>query len=460
MASKVNYIQDRLTYFPEIGKRYAVITNYFRVYEDNEKDIKWEGPLPFWFYSKYRYMLQKITEFNQWYENIRRRYHEPSLEEIELHFRKNDHDDYDAQKYREFNIYYASGDTWAIEQIEKEIKEGLEEYELDRLKESYWEDIDSKSFDKTYYFFEPWTEEPCPPPFSDYTENLKWYAEQYSKRYTYSVPFMLGMLDFYAHTVPFFKGVNDERFIKELREAYQVVKKMSVLATVKEDLPEAQVSYLPDFDQFIVPGKITGEDQFYLLGYQDQEANFSHFKKQVLYGTKTSFENHEDYHKKTLESCEKEGLSTAQNFVAFQIHPISYMYLCDLKGEFHLPVTTDPRIMALVRGAVEAYCAYSEFMLDLLENDKNLDEDRKYLAQLPVETFLVKCCGLSLIKSAEEKTIVTSIVNWEDALEDYVNNGWTVEFTPAIALEDGRLQEVDEKGQFHQLNKNKSLQLK
>ena len=65
--------------------------------------------------------------------------------------------------------------------------------------------------------------------------------------------------------------------------------------------------------------------------------------------------------------------------------------------------------------------------------------------------MLVRCCGFHKVLSIPEefypiKTIVTSVINYEEVFREYIEKGWKINFVPPIVLnkELGKLEEYPE----------------
>lgn len=438
-------VNRSLKYFENIGKTYTIPLSY-GMYEEDEIKLDYNGPLPTWFIFKYWYVFQKIAQFNMLYENIKRRFYVPGKDEIKsLCYSRIFSDEKFLKSFNDESVITT----------EKICLEYLKDNSLKEAVDLYWDMANSQSFNENFYFDEPWTEEPCPPPSSNFTNDLRYVSQKFNEIY-HTVGTMRYILDFYAHTIPYFKGIEDERFIRELKEAYHEIEEMSVLAHFKEKRKVAKSYQLPkEFKQFIVPKNVTSDDQIYLLGFQHKRANFVKFQEEVMYMNRFQYASLISYYKQILDNFEKNGLDLFYAYDLFQLK-ISTFCFFNKDNELPLPKTYNSNVMAIVRGALETYIAYCEFMEELLWKDENCDEDREFIANLKIEIFLIRCLGLSMVENVEKKIIVTSIINYKEALKKYIENGFTIKFIPALVISDGKLMEVDEQGDFHKLKRGKA----
>ena len=83
-------------------------------------------------------------------------------------------------------------------------------------------------------------------------------------------------------------------------------------------------------------------------------------------------------------------------------------------------------------------------MMELLRNYIiNYKEEIDKISKMDFPDFLVRCCGFHKVESQVNKTITTSLVNYEDAFSEYINRGWKVDFIPPIVLNNGVLEEYN-----------------
>ncbi len=453
MSVKVHYIADRLKYFPDIGGPYCIPTKYGDTYEEDEIEIHWDGNVPFWFLIEYIDVIKKIDYFNVYWENLKRRFHEPTTEEIEEFLRKKEYDNPLNQFYEKYKVTYQTPESSYLDQLGRAYSEAEIKQALQNIREYYWTSLDYDAFDNSYINKQPWILDPLMGPQSDFTEELKEHAEICKN--PVSAKNMFEILDFYATRLPYFKGINDEEFIERLKKAYKVIKEIHTVAKVKVKRRIAVMEDAArDYKQFIVPKGVTGEDQLYILGNRDKSANFNKFESDVMRCDTRIFESEMNYYKEQLDYYKNKGLDSWTAYKYYGLGHVSGIHLFSNveTDETKVIGCFDPKVMALVKGAIEAYIAFSEFMLEVLWKDENVEVDRRLIAKMPLDKFLVRCCGLSLV---EGKTIKTSIINYEEAFKEYIENGWKIEFISPIVVQDGHLQVIDKNGEFHEFRRRK-----
>lgn len=83
-----------------------------------------------------------------------------------------------------------------------------------------------------------------------------------------------------------------------------------------------------------------------------------------------------------------------------------------------------------IPGLIMAHSYFYKFFEDLIKYCDNPDEEFNKLMNFTnsyIIDILVRCCGFHKIES-KNKTIITSCVNYEIELMEYIEKGWTIEF--------------------------------
>lgn len=103
----------------------------------------------------------------------------------------------------------------------------------------------------------------------------------------------------------------------------------------------------------------------------------------------------------------------------------------------------DKQLIKLVLGIYNAHICFYKFFEELKEKSSNYVEDLKYIEELGMEDLLVRCCGFHKISSQTSKTITTSCVDYKNQFNNYINNGWHIDFIPPIIINEnkGKLEE-------------------
>ncbi len=121
------------------------------------------------------------------------------------------------------------------------------------------------------------------------------------------------------------------------------------------------------------------------------------------------------------------------NFLNYASRP---MYL-DHIG--FLSLTRDRNILKLILGIVNAQaCMYKSFE-DLCIKTNNPKEELANLNKITnddIRDILVRFCGFHKVESTVDKTITTSLINYEEEFKEYIDKGWTISFVPPIIIDE------------------------
>ena len=131
----------------------------------------------------------------------------------------------------------------------------------------------------------------------------------------------------------------------------------------------------------------------------------------------------------------EKGYITEGQFKRFLNYVSQPVYLQKING---IPIATEKHIVDLIIGIVNAQAHFYRFFEDLcIFTEKPQNEIDKLVAWTKddIRDILVRCCGFHKIESMREKTITTSCVNYETEFEEYIKNGWNVEFIPPIIID-------------------------
>lgn len=99
--------------------------------------------------------------------------------------------------------------------------------------------------------------------------------------------------------------------------------------------------------------------------------------------------------------------------------------------------THDKHIIDTVKGVISAEAGLYAFFENLQKYCKNPKKELEKILELTKNDFndiLVRCCGFHKVESMVEKTITTSIVNYQEEFSEYIANGWKSEFIPPIII--------------------------
>lgn len=111
----------------------------------------------------------------------------------------------------------------------------------------------------------------------------------------------------------------------------------------------------------------------------------------------------------------------------------------------------NPKIRSVVIGILSAQANFYSFFEELKTYSTDYERNLKYVMSLDFDELLVRCCGFHKVLSIPEefypiKTIVTSVINYEEVFREYIEKGWKINFVPPIVLnkELGKLEEYPE----------------
>ena len=94
----------------------------------------------------------------------------------------------------------------------------------------------------------------------------------------------------------------------------------------------------------------------------------------------------------------------------------------------------------LVIGHHMANAIVINFFKDLYQKVDNYDDCLEYLRTLPVDEFLIRCCGFNKVvpreNSSSQKEIITSNINYEEDFKEYIKRGWKITFIPPIKVDE------------------------
>lgn len=162
---------------------------------------------------------------------------------------------------------------------------------------------------------------------------------------------------------------------------------------------------------------------------------------------------------KHINAIEESGFITYEEFEKYlnliYDFPTVYIPGCDMLGNLQKMWNNrvekrcyNPKIINIIIGVLSAQANFYKFFEELKTYSTDYQRDLEYVKSLTIEEILVRCCGFHKILSIPEefypiKTIVTSVINYEEVFEEYIKNGWKIDFVAPITInkENGRLEE-------------------
>jgi len=94
----------------------------------------------------------------------------------------------------------------------------------------------------------------------------------------------------------------------------------------------------------------------------------------------------------------------------------------------------NPNLINVIVGIESAHAGIYEFFQELRKTSNDYERDLKRIRELDFNDMLVKCCGFHKVSSVLEKTITTSLVNYEEEFREYIKRGWKIDFIPPIII--------------------------
>ncbi len=165
---------------------------------------------------------------------------------------------------------------------------------------------------------------------------------------------------------------------------------------------------------------------------------------------------------KHISAIEESGFITYEEFEKYLnliydfpiVYPPEYYTLNNIQKMWYNHVEKrcyNPKIRNIIIGILSAQANFYKFFEELKTYSTDYQRDLEYVKSLNIEEILVRCCGFHKILSIPEefyptKTIVTSVINYEEVFEEYIKNGWKIDFVAPITInkETGRLEEYPE----------------
>ncbi|MBO6195641.1 MAG: hypothetical protein J6O56_04830 [Bacilli bacterium] len=137
---------------------------------------------------------------------------------------------------------------------------------------------------------------------------------------------------------------------------------------------------------------------------------------------------------KNIEKNEYVTIIDFKTFLNYLSQP-----MCLEKIDNVIPITREKHIIQIIVGIVNAQAAMYNFFEDLCINTNNPKEELEKIEMLTnnnIRDILVRCCGFHKVESTVDKTITTSLINYEEAFIEYIDRGWTISFVPPIIIDE------------------------
>lgn len=280
--------------------------------------------------------------------------------------------------------------------------------------------------------------------FESIKEEINWILEDYKKININSndIESYLYLLKRISLLFTDLLSYNNEFYLMFNQKIKNALKDLENIKTIEYKPNKVDNIYQPDAWYITPNGFLYNAGKY---GHKSRDLTFN-YKRIISYiRSNNCFENHEisDKYFKEANIIKSNGYVTANQFQTFLNYISQPAYLEKINDVF---VTRDKNINQLVIGIVNAQGCLYKFFEDLciytdnpiLEIKKLIEMTNNYLGDI-----LVRCCGFHKVESTQEKTITTSLVDYESQFSEYINNGWTIKFIPPIIINKGYIEEYD-----------------
>ncbi len=218
----------------------------------------------------------------------------------------------------------------------------------------------------------------------------------------------------------------------------------TIVAAIEELKKYNTIHYIPDkVDNLYQPDAwyITPNGYLYnagKYGHNGRDLTFNYNKmKYFINNNENILDNHKisNGYLNLSKKIKENGYISAGQFKVFLNYISQPAYLESING---IPVTRENHIIQLILGIINAQACFYRFFEDLfIYTEKPENEIHKIInwTNDDIGDVLVRCCGFHKIESMLEKTITTSCINYENELEEYINNGWNIVFIPPFIID-------------------------
>lgn len=273
--------------------------------------------------------------------------------------------------------------------------------------------------------------------FESIKEEMYWIIDEYKK-----INFSSKSLENYLYLIKRLSFIyidlfsnNKEYYISLNQMVIEAIGELEKYNTIHYNVNKSDNVYQPDAWYITPNGYLynAGSD-----GHKSRDLTFSYNEiknfisnnRKVLENYKTSTE-----YFNMLKKIKENGYITAGQFKTFLNYTSQPEYLESING---IPVTREKHIVNLILGIINSHACFYKFFEELClytENPKyEINKIIKWTKN-DIGDILVRCCGFHKVESMQEKTITTSCINYENELEEYINNGWNIQFLPPIIID-------------------------
>lgn len=273
--------------------------------------------------------------------------------------------------------------------------------------------------------------------FESVEEEFYWILEEYKK-----INFSSRAIENYLYLIKRLSILYIDLFSNN--KQYYTSLNNTIVAAIEELKKYNTIHYNPDkVDNLYQPDAwyITPNGYLYnagKYGHSGRDLTFNYNKmKYFINNNENILDNHKisNGYLNLSKKIKENGYISAGQFKVFLNYISQPAYLESID---EIPVTRENHIIQLILGIINAQACFYRFFEDLCiytKDPKNEIDKLVAWTKDDIRDVLVRCCGFHKIESMREKTITTSCVNYETEFEEYIKNGWNVEFIPPIILD-------------------------
>lgn len=273
-------------------------------------------------------------------------------------------------------------------------------------------------------------------------EEFDYVLEDYSK-INISSHELLNFIDLSKSICSLFYDINgkeeDLLILNDIKNAINDLKNYITITYSKNNTDNL---YQPDF------WYITPNNYLYNVGlYKNNNGEFEGHKsrdiskayRRMIYQIKEEGMMLNNYELSTKyfgisKEIENRNYVTSDQFSDYLNYISQPNYISVLNGD---PITYEKNTIDIILGIVNAHGCFYRFYEELFmytNNPKEEIEKINNLTKNDIKDILVRCCGFHKVESMVKKTITTSTINYEEEFEEYVKNGWSINFVPPIII--------------------------
>ena len=273
--------------------------------------------------------------------------------------------------------------------------------------------------------------------FESIEEEIYWILDEYKK-----IDFSSKAIENYLYLIKRLSFIyidlfpNNKQYYTSLNNTIvAAIEELKKYMTIQYEQNKKDNVYQPDAWYITPNGYLYNVGKYGHKG-RDLSFNYNRIKYSINYNENIlETHNTSDGYLNMSKEIKEKGYITAGQFKVFLNYISQPAYLESING---IPVTRENHIIQLILGIINAQACFYRFFEDLCiytKDQKNEIEKIIHWTNNDIGDVLVRCCGFHKVESMLEKTITTSCINYENELEEYINNGWSVIFIPPFIID-------------------------